>query len=247
MVANVTRIARAIQLCNERVVRLHNRDTSNVSIVDDDTTHPGAVAAANPRTGCIVCINVNYQRLLRELDSPSRRRLKPCVAAPQFKAARVKRYFKTSFLNRAELAINKMLQTNCSSCNDLTLSTSQHTTTVGGDQPLNKKSARYIYLNESTCVLQEGVFYGHYFVPERKGKELGWFSSPAAKPKQISARVCCLLNAINTFTGDGNGAIKQFEVLTKPPSGDFLGPLGQKCVKQAELEEPGPVLVFIRL
>ena len=103
-------------------------------------------------------------------------------------------------------------------------------------------------MNDTMCVEQDGVYYGHYFVPNQKGKLLKWFSSPASAPKQISARVCCLLNSINLFIGDGNGVIKDFEVMNNnPPKRDILGPLGQKCLKQCELEEPGPVLVLVKL
>lgn len=247
-------IADVVQTCNDKIVRLYSKDTCNVSNSSGGGSGGsggggGGASAADLETGCVVCINVNCQQLLRFLRVPSRRKMRPCVTAPRFKAIRVKNCSEPSFLVQAEIAISNMLLTNCSSCNQnkrLTVSTS---TTAGGDQPLNKKSARYVYLNESTCVLQEGVYYGHYFVPERKGKLLRWFSSraTAAPPRHLSARVCCLLNGINSLTGDGNGIIKQFEVLTKPPSEDFIGPLGQKCVKQVELDEPGSVLMFITL
>lgn len=102
-------------------------------------------------------------------------------------------------------------------------------------------------MNDNTCVEQNGVYYGHYFVPDKKGKLLGWFSSPASAPKQHSARLCCLLNSMNLFIGDGKGLIKDFEIMNNPPKRDILGPLGQSCIKQCELEEPGPVLVFVKL
>lgn len=102
-------------------------------------------------------------------------------------------------------------------------------------------------MNDNTCVEQDGVYYGHYFVPDKKGVLLRWFSSPTSEPTQNSARVCCLLHSINLFIGDGNGFIKDFNIMNNPPKRDTLGPLGQRCLKQCELEEPGPVLVLVEL
>lgn len=154
---------------------------------------------------------------------------------------------------RAELVIDKMLTANCSSCNsneDFS-SFSSDDTTANGDQPKNKKSARYVCLNDTTCVLQNGIYYSHYFIPSVKGSQLEWFSSQAAKPKQFSSRVCCLINAINNFSGDGNGVIKNFDIQTKQQSAaaenQEIGPLGLKIIKQSDIEEPGPVLIFVIL
>ena len=255
MVTNAKEIAQVVQICNEQVIMLHNKETSNVSRRGNEgvlTTlgNSGAIASTSLETGCVVCIKVCLQLLLGALKLSSKRKLRPCVTSQQLRAVRVKRYLWPSLLCQAEQVIDQLLVANCSSCcpnKDLTIPTSRDATTVGGGQPLNKKSARCVYLNETTCVLQEGVYYRHYFVPKESGNEIGWFSSLADAPKQKSARVCCLLNAINAFTGDGNGVIKQFSVLTKPPTEDNIGPLGIRCMKQVELEEPGPVLVMVTL
>lgn len=218
------------------------QNKSNSCVPWHDSIAP-STAGTEIKTGCVVVIIVNYQQLLQALKIPIRRKMKPCLTMLQNHS---KRYATSSFLTQAELVIDKMLVTNCSSCNKSTICSSENTTDKG-DQPLNKKSGRYVYLNNNTCVEQDGTYYGHYFVPAKKGKRLGWFSSPALTPKQISARLCCLLNSVNMFNGKGNGVIKDFQIKNNPPKRSILGPLGQKCLKQYELEETGPVLVFVKL
>lgn len=229
-------IASNIQKCNVKIVNI-----IHASAHSQDSAAPflsPSAATEKLETGCVVVIAVNYQQLLRALKFPLRRKMKPCLTVLQNSHHRA-----VSFLSQVELAIDKMLVANCSSCNNQTLC-SFETTTVKGDQPLHKKSGRYVYLNDRACVEQDGVYYGHYFVPDKRGKLLGWFSSPASAPKQLSARVCCLLNSLNLFIGDGHGIIKRFDILNNPPDRIFLGPLGQNCLKQCELE---PVLVFVKL
>nr|BDT63401.1 MAG: wsv267-like protein [Sesarmops intermedium nimavirus]GBG35598.1 wsv267-like protein [Sesarmops intermedium nimavirus] len=235
-------IASNIQKCNARIVNMQQQ--SIIGCAHDSAAAAAAASTTKIETGCVVVIIVSYQQLLKALNVPPRKKMKPCLTMLQNAASSSS---PPSFLTQAELVIDKMLVANCSSCNTATIFSSEITTTDKGDQPLSKKSGRYVYLNDNTCVEQTGVYYGHYFVPDKKGKLLGWFSSPASAPKQHSARLCCLLNSMNLFIGDGNGFIKDFEIMNNPPKRDILGPLGQNCIKQCELEEPGPVLVFVKL
>lgn len=233
-----------IQKCNNRIVNMQQNKTTGCASPYDLTASSAAAATENLETGCIVAIVVNYEQLLRLLKVPLRRKIKPCLTALQNNSRA-----ESSFLTQAEFVINKTLVTNCSKCNNQnnTDNCSSEMTTAKGDQPLYKKSGRYVYLNEKTCVEQDGVYYGHYFVPDKKGKLLEWFSFPAPAPRKISARVCCLLNSINVFIGDGNGVIRDFQIRCNPPKRGILGPLGLQCLKQRELEEPGPVLVLVKL
>nr|AKS10618.1 wsv267-like protein [Metopaulias depressus WSSV-like virus] len=237
-------IATNIQKCNARIVNMHQNKSNGCASSRDPTALLSLTAGGATEkieTGCIVVITVNYQQLLQALKFPPRRKIKPCLTMLQNNS---RRHAVSSFLTQAEFAIDKMLVSKCSSCNNQSITVCS---SDKGDQPLYKKSGRYVYLNDNTCVEQDGVYYGHYFVPDKKGKLLGWFSSPAPAPIQINARVCCLLNSVNLFVGDGNGIVKDFEIMNNPPKRGILGPLGQKCLKQCELDEPGPVLVFVKL
>ena len=236
----VKNIATSIQNCNVRIVDMQQNKSNGCASLST----VGQEGIKNLKTGCVVVITANYQQLLQTLRIPPRKKMKLCLTAFSNDSGRYAS--SPSILEQIETAMDKMLVANCSSCSP-NYPPSYEMTTNKSDFPLNKKVGRYVYLNANACVAQDGVYYKHYFVPDKKGKLLQWFSYAAQKPNTRSARVCCLLNSVNSFTSDGSGNIKHFEILNNPPKRNVLGPLGLKCLEQCELDEPGSVLVFVQL
>ena len=222
----VTNIASNIQKCNTRIVSLQQNKSHGCTLPSVSSVPPFVVKKIE--TSCIAVITVSYQKLLGALHIPSRKKIKPCLATLPTNPLK-------SFLPQAEMVIDKFMVNNCSSCNNI----------GSGSSEDKRRSSRYVYLNENTCVMQNGVYYGHNFVPDKKGKLLGWFSYPGSKPNHISARVCCLLNSIHLSIGNKKkSVIKDFNIMNIPKD-SILGPLEKQCLQQHELEEYGPIIVFL--
>lgn len=231
--------ARFIQLCNARIMDLRNR---LICTADDRyRIEIGGVPPSPIDTGCVVCVRVKFDPLMKSLRMSNRRRLKPCVSKQD--RCQERRF---SDLRQAELAIDKIFVKTCSKCNGATNCVAD-ATTDNGDQAMNIVSERFVYLNNGVCVSQRGTYYGSRFVPTDNGGSLKWFSCLGDKPKQLTARVCCLLSALNTLNEDAEGVIRGISVATTQRSDAIPGPLGSKCMRASQLEENGPVLVFLNV
>lgn len=229
-------IASVVQTLNAAVMSLYDKRSCGANQRLLPAKDP-----PNIITDCVVCINLDLTKLV---DIMPRRKLKPCVSAHMTRSSPM------LMIQAAEQMVDKLMKSQCSSCNSSAgaASSGVFTTTGGGDQPINIQSGRYVLLNHDVCVEQQGVYYRHYFVPDNKGSVLNWFSCHGDKPRQLSSRLCCLLNAIHNYKGGAEGgAVKSFDVETKQSNNILVGPLGSRCMKQDELEESGPVLILLRV
>lgn len=184
----------------------------------------------------------------------NRKKIKPMYASSAATASKLKEKNNIDrYIIQAELAIDTFLTKNCTACNpsikSLSVSTdsSMETTTTMGDQPLIKESCRMVPINEGeVVVVQPGTYYrGVDFIPSERGKKVSWYSCSNNGIRQQSARLCCVLNAINSFKSDSSGIIRDFQMLTFPEPNTEFGPLGSKCIHQSEIDSSETFLIFI--
>lgn len=241
MLPQAAEIAMGIQLGNARVMDLYTQRTCGVYSGAD-----GAPPLPNVSADCIVSVQVNFELLLTRLRLPKRWRLKQCISKIAAPLPHNERFM---VLEQAELAIDRYFSQSCSKCNGSIHNTPcTSTTTKHGDQSLNIASERFVYLGKGVCATQRGTYYGTRFVPTDSGAALRWFSFFGDEPKYLSARLCCLLSAINTLNENTQGVIKNIKVMASEPTEKcVIGPLRCACVKASELEETDPVLVFVSL
>lgn len=224
-------------------------------------------AAANgvpvfPKNTPIVYIPVSVSELSKKsavtFASLNRKKIKPIYATSEATANRLRdKYDVDRYITQAELTIDRLLANNCTACNpsvrSLSVSPDAVTayTTSLGDQPLIKQSCRMIPLNDGetvTVVIQPGTYYrGVDFIPSKQGKKVSWFSSQNNGLRHLSARLCCILNAINSFKNESSGVIRDFQMLTFPEPNTTSGPLETKCIKQDDIDSFDFMLICIVL
>lgn len=229
------------------------------------TSSTSREAAANdapvfPKNTPIVYIPVSVSELAKKSAATfaflNRKKIKPIYATVEATANRLRnKYDVDRYITQAELTIDRLLANNCTACNPSVRSLSvspdavtAHTTSLG-DQPLTKQSCRMIPLNDGeTVVIQPGTYYrGVDFIPTKHGKKVSWFSSQNNGLRHFSARLCCILNAINSFKNDSSGVIRDFQMLTFPEPNTASGPLDTKCIKQDDIDSLDSVLICIVL
>nr|GAV93251.1 hypothetical protein SCV_131 [Chionoecetes opilio bacilliform virus] len=195
------------------------------------------------KTDCMICIEVDIGH---KQFNQYRRRMKPCVSKLSVLSHKQK-----EFIDHADTLVDQSLVYMCSKCNSRPPVPSTDTT-KRADQLFTMTSERLVYLGSDIIVRQKGVFYGDRFVPNDSGGAIVWASCSGYddRPPQTKARLCCLLNFINTFDEtsiNDECAVKSIRVNVGTFENTILGPLGKSCISSAQLEISGPVLVFVLL
>nr|BDT62663.1 MAG: wsv267-like protein [Metapenaeus ensis nimavirus]GBG35436.1 wsv267-like protein [Metapenaeus ensis nimavirus] len=261
MVSRALDIVRDVQNANLLISSLYSGNTGALTMTTSERHCQTTLSDVEPlvqqqcvhssfETGCLACTDIHLPTLIRVLNLPERKRVKLSLASQEEICAH-QREISLTFLSRVEKYIDLMFNAACSGCN-LNETSSKNVNEPFDDSsnrsaPLNFKSARYVYLPNELCVEQEGVYHGNLFVPSRNGKLLSWRSIPSNTPVLRTARVCCLLNWLSTPTPqeEHGRVIRQLRVLTKAYVSHTEGPLGLKCIRQSDLEEPGPITMLI--
>ncbi|AAK77800.1 ORF131 [White spot syndrome virus] len=267
--ATSTAAARIISTANLRVLGVKNKEEKDEEEeqqeVEPEIIEPATDFEIPFSPALTICIYINANRI--HINSKgvclNRKKIKPTSTINKNQDVPPELANASSYLVQTEHVTDKFLSSHCSICN-YNVNDGEYksalSTTRNGDQPLMRKSVRYVPLNEDNVVVQKGTYYGTTFIPEKTGRRILWFSHYKKSPRPITAKLCCLLETINSFNGscsssssassssNAPGPIEEFQV----SSSIFFKkeeccPLQMKWVEQNELDAESPVLVLLML
>nr|BDT63524.1 MAG: wsv267-like protein [Pasiphaea japonica whispovirus] len=206
----------------------------------------------HPKT-TTVCVHVDAGFLNNGASPANRKKIKPAATlySKYAKKLGLEQKIKTYFHN-AQLCIDKLFTSACTVCSKNNPENIKHSyndvnTSSNGDQPLCIISKRFVPLDEETTVLQEGTYYEKIFVPKYTGDKLLWSTHIGCPPMVITAKLCCLLNALISFKSESEGPIKELQILSFPTNKEQKGPLLTNFILDTELNSKHPVLVLLVL